>query len=284
MMIRSRRHARDPLGLARALPFGLLPALVGAMALLAALAMAGAQAAQRFAEGWRSAAIDSATVLLPRGTRAESAVQRLLALPGVVAATPADPAELAILLRPWLGEGGGPALPPIVDLTLSPGRAAEGMQAAVAAAVPGAVLEPHGPWAGQVAALAQGVQWLALAVLALVAVVAAAVVAVGAGAGLAARRDAIVLLHEWGAADGQIAGRFARRLGFLAGSGAMVGVALALPALALLARLAPGREIDWAALGGIVPWAWLVAVPLAAWVLGWAVAQLVLRRWLRRLP
>ncbi|WP_431282330.1 cell division protein FtsX [Humitalea sp. 24SJ18S-53] len=283
MMVRSRRHARDPLGLARALPFGLLPALVGAMALLAALAMAGAEAARHFAEGWRSAAADSATVLLPHGARAESAVQRLLAVPGVIAATPADPAELAALLRPWLGEGGGPALPPIVDLTLDAARA-EDLAAAVAAAVPGAVLEPHGPWAGQVAALAQGVRLLALAVLALVAVVAGAVVAVGAGAGLTARRDAIVLLHEWGAADGEIAGRFARRLGFLAGGGAAVGVTLALPALMLLASLAPGREVGWAALGGLVPWLGLLAVPVAAWVLGWAVAQLVLRRWLRRLP
>ncbi len=282
MMIRSRRHARDPLGLVRALPFGLLPALVGAMALLATLAIAGSQAAQHFAEGWRSAAADSATVLLPQGTSAEAAAARLAALPGVAGASPADPAALASLLRPWLGEGGGLALPPIVDLRLS-GERGESLPAAVAAAVPGAVLEPHGPWAGQVAALAQAVRLLSLAVLGLVAVVAGAVVAVGAGAGLTARRDAVVLLHEWGAADGQIAGRFAGRLAFLAGAGAALGVTLALPVLLFLGRIAPGAGGDGAGVAA-APWLAALMLPLGAAGLGWAVAQVVLRRWLARLP
>jgi len=272
------RRARDPLGLARALPFGLLPALVGAMALLAALALAGAYAAAGFAEGWRSAASDTATVVLPRGAVVADARAALSDLPGVADAEVADPAALARLLRPWLGDEGGITLPPIIDLRLAGARIPE-LAAAVATAVPGALLEPHGPWAGQIASLAQAVRVVALSVLTLVAVVAAAVVAVGAGAGLTARRDAVLLLHEWGARDGEIAGRFARRLALLAGVGAAGGVAVATPALLLLGQLAPGAE------GAMVlPWLWLGLLPFLAAGLGWAVAQAVLRRWLRRLP
>lgn len=275
---RSRR-ARDPLGLARALPFGLLPALVGAMALLAALALAGASAAAGFAEGWRSAASDTATVILPRGADVPDAVTQLGQLPGIATAQAADPAALARLLRPWLGDDGGIALPALVDLRLNGARVPD-LAARVGAAVPGAVLEPHGPWAGQIANLAQAVRVVALTVLVLVAVVAAAVVAVGAGAGLTARRDAVLLLHEWGARDGEIAGRFARRLALLAGVGASAGVAVALPALLLVGQLVPGTQ------GGMLtlPWISLAMVPLLAAGLGWMVAQAVLRRWLRRRP
>ena len=48
-----RLKGRDPLGLRRALADRLLPALVAAMALLAALAIAGADGAGRLAERWQ---------------------------------------------------------------------------------------------------------------------------------------------------------------------------------------------------------------------------------------
>ena len=67
--------------------------------------------------------------------------------------------------------------------------------------MPGAELESHGLWVARLAALARSVQGVALAVLGLVAGVAMAVVAVATRAGLAARREAIGVLHDLGATD-----------------------------------------------------------------------------------
>jgi cell division transport system permease protein len=139
-------------------------------------------------------------------------------------------------------------------------------------------------------ALARSLQAVAFAALALVAGLAACVVAVAVRAGIAARREAIAILHDLGATDGDIAGRFARRAAALTGLGALAGTALAVPVLAGFAGLAgpllgnapadgPGLAA-WARL----PWAELALLPLLAAVLGWVSAQLTVRLWLRRLP
>jgi cell division transport system permease protein len=142
--------------------------------------------------------------------------------------------------------------------------------------------------------LARSLQAVALSVLALVAAVSAAVVAVATRAGLAARRDAIEVLHALGATDSDIAGRFARRLGTLAAAGALLGTAVSLPVLGLLAELsAPwtgtgGASGNW--LGAMaeaaerLPWGDLLALPPLSFLVGWATAQATVRAWLRRLP
>src|SRR3712207_6971410 len=66
-----------------------------------------------------------------------------------------------------------------------------------------------------------------MAALLLVAGIAAAVVAVAVRAGIASRRQAIAILHELGATDSDIAGRFARRVALLAGAGGLAGTAAA---------------------------------------------------------
>jgi cell division transport system permease protein len=120
--------------------------------------------------------------------------------------------------------------------------------------------------------------------------IAAAVVAVAVRAGIAARRAAIALLHDMGATDADIAGRFAGRAGLLVGTGALLGTLLAAPVLAgfadmaspLLGRAPAGSlaALPWASL----PWAALALLPLVGAALGWVTAQATVRRWLRRLP
>ena len=60
-----RSRGRDPLGLRRALSDRLLPALVAAMALLAALALAGARGAAELTARWEGGAATAMTVQLP---------------------------------------------------------------------------------------------------------------------------------------------------------------------------------------------------------------------------
>lgn len=291
ILARRRRYSRDPLGLRRALAGWLLPGLVAAMALLAGLAVAGAQGSAALAGHWQRGAAAAVTVQLPGAdaTRIERALAALRAVPEVAEARAMDAPRLEALLRPWLGEGTpagmGLSLPAVIELRLRTNSADPALLGdKLAAAVPGAVIETHGIWVQRLTALARSLQALAWAVLALVAAVAAAVVAVATRAGLAARRDAVEVLHGLGARDGEIAGRFARRIGLLAGGGAVLGTAAAVPALALLARLAaPWTGLESAGLEAL-PWGVLTTIPVAAYLVGWGTAHFTVRRWLRQLP
>ncbi|MBR0649251.1 cell division protein FtsX [Roseomonas terrae] len=280
-----RRLARDPLGLRRAMADRLLIGLVAAMALLAALALAGRSGADRLAERWREGAQAAVTVQVPQPTseRMERALAVLRDLPEVAHAEAVDPARMAELLRPWLGGAEGLPLPGVIELRLADLSAdAALIGARVAMEVPGAVTEAHGVWVGHLAALARAIQGLAVTVLALVAAVAAAVVGVAVRAGLSARRDAVLVLHGLGATDADVAGRFAKRAAWLAGMGAGLGTVLALPALAGLAALAGplAGEGSWQGL----PWLDLLLLPAMAAGVAWVATQATVRRWLRRLP
>jgi cell division transport system permease protein len=286
-MARPARFSRDPLGLRRALAGWLLPGLVAAMALLAALAVAGAQGAASLADRWQRGAAAAVTVQLPDPDPAQvaRALAALRALPEVAEANAMDSARLNALLRPWLGESDALPLPAVIEIRLGDPRADPVLIGdRLAASVPGAVVEAHGVWVQRLAALARSLQGIAWAILGLVAAVAAAVVAVATRAGLAARRDAVEVLHGLGASDSDIAGRFARRLGLLAAGGALLGTGAAIPALMLLADLAAPWTGAPAAGGlGLLPWPALAALPPVAFLIGWATAQATVRRWLRRL-
>ncbi|MFC0410766.1 cell division protein FtsX [Roseomonas elaeocarpi] len=288
-MAERRRRSRDPLGLRRALSSRLLPGLVAAMSLLAALALAGAHGAAALAERWQQGAAAAVTAQVPDPTpeRMDAALAVLRASPSVATAEPVDPARLGALLRPWLGETPALSLPGVIEVHLRDlGGDLPALADSLRARVSNAELESHGLWVARLAALARSVQGIAVAALALVAAVSAAVVAVATRAGLAARREAIGILHDLGATHGAIAGRFAARVGGLAAAGAVLGAIVAMPALLALAQLAApfagGRAegIPWDSL----PWGGLLMLPPFAGLIGWFTAQATVRRWLRRLP
>lgn len=296
---RSLRPARfDDLGLRRALGDRMLPLLVAAMAFLAALALAGSAGAAALARHWQEGAASALTVQVPSpagdaatggGARLDAVLAVLHATPGVAAVHALSASELSDLLRPWLGESESvPALPlpAVVAVHLANGGPdVAALAARLAAAAPGTMVESHGVWVERLARLARSLQACAWLVLALVAGVAAAVVAVATRAGLAARRDAIEIVHGLGATDGYIAARFARRTTRLAGLGGFLGTLAALPVLAALATLAapfagpPGAAVLPPELVVGLP-----AVPFAAAAIGFATTQATVRRWLRRLP
>ena len=269
-------RGRDPLGLRRALADRLLPALVAAMALLAALALAGAAGAGHLAARWQAAAGGAAILTLPAGTPDAA----LVPLRAHAALAPVSEERLRALLAPWLGEAPGLPLPRIFEA--EPGDAAA-FRAAVAA-VPGARLEGRGESLAPALRLAEGLRLLSLGLLGVIAAVAAALVAVATRAGIAARRETIVILHELGARDADIAGRFARRLALLCLWGALAGLAAAGAALAVIVPAAVPVALSRPAAWGDLPWAGLLALPLAASGIGWLTARLTVGRWLRRLP
>jgi cell division transport system permease protein len=230
--------------------------------------------------------------------------------------------ELASLLRPWLGPAlGGMALPmpAVIDVRLGdmglgdvlgggPTLSMTELAAQIDAAAPGSLVESHGAWVRRLSVLAHSVQACTAVSLLLVILVAVAVVAIATRAGLAARREAIEIVHGLGASDGYIAGRFARRAMRMAALGGLCGAVAALPVLLWLAELvAPfgglqedvfsdtarigsgwlgvnGLSTDWLAMLPRPLWEAMPLLPLVAAAIGWLTAQGTVRRWLRRLP
>ena len=307
------RHLRpagaDDLGLRRALSDRLLPLLVGAMAFLAALALAGAFGAAGLARRWQAGAGSVLTIQVPEPdapspggarARAAAALAAVQAADGVASARLVPEAELADLLRPWLGAGPiAVQLPAVIEVRLSstapstgPGAASR-LSARLAETVPGALVEEQEVWINRLAALARSLQACAAVAVGLVGLVSAAVVAVATRSGLAARRDAIEIVHGLGATRGYIAGRFARRVTSLATLGGAAGAATALPVLLGLSSLAQpftGQVAPPGAVEGVAEalpaglWLALPCLPGIAAVIGWLTAQATVRRWLRRLP
>jgi cell division transport system permease protein len=285
----------------------MLPLLVAAMAFLAALALAGEVGVRALATHWQEGAGSVLTVQVPQPgaeengqTRIDRALGVLRDTKGVASAHALSERELADLLRPWLGSGGerlSIPLPAVIAVRLAPDAAdPEQLASQLADAVPGTLTENHGVWMQRLSLLAGSLQacaWLALAV---VAAVAAAVVAIATRAGLAARREAIEIVHGLGATDGYIASRFAGRTTALAAAGGLLGALAALPVLLALARLvapfaaaapAGGTEPSGLAWLAVLPgplWLALPALPLAAAAIGFLTAQGTVRRWLRQLP
>ena len=293
----------DELGLRRALADRMLPFLVASMAFLAALGLAGWVGAAALARHWQAGAAASLTVQVPRpeeaaaegaGTRIEVALKLLRDTPWIRGARALSASELTQLLRPWLGpKGEMPALdlPGVIAVELAdPDHDTAFLASRLDAVAPGTKVESHEIWVGRLAVLARSLQACAGAVLLVLAGVATAVVAVATRAGLAARREAIEIVHGLGASDGYIAARFAGRVTTLAAMGGLAGGLAAAPALLAFARLAApfvGTEPEAGGLGASLPpalWMLLPGLPLATAFIGFVTAQATVRRWLRRLP
>lgn len=284
----------DDLGLRRALSGALVPLLVAAMTLLAALAVGGAVAASTLADRWRQAASVALSVQVPEPaamvgerSRLDAALALVRAATGVTAATPMDEGRMADLLRPWLGSGAEAlALPMPALIEIRPTQAGpdlNALQRRLDQVVPGATVQSETLWVGRLATLARRVQVGALGVVVVVALVATAVVAAATRAALAARRETLVVVHGLGATDGWVAGRFALRLTLQALAGGVLGVALAVPALLAFASLAGPILGTTETLPPLMVGV-LTAFPPLIGAIGFVTAQICVRLWLRRLP
>jgi cell division transport system permease protein len=303
MRVFSFRQAQfDELGLRRALSDRMVPLLVAAMAFLAALAIAGWLGAAVLTRHWESGAGAILTVQLPNpaqpsATGAETrlvAVQALLAAaPGVDSAETLTDAQLNTLLQPWLGadiKKLAIPVPAVIAVHMAPETTdLTGLAAQLAKAAPGTIVEDQAAWAGRLGILARSLQLCAGLVLLIVTLVTAAVISVATRSGLAARREAIVIVYQLGATDSYIARRFATRVAALAYLGGLIGGLCALPVMFLLATLAAplAAAPSSNATADLLPpllWFLPVILPGATAVIGYVTTQILMRRWLRRLP
>jgi cell division transport system permease protein len=301
-----RRPGRDDFGLELSVSARLLPLLLAAMGFLASLALEGCLAAGSFARHWQDGAQSELTVQVPQpdqpaaspaqGSRQGAVLAALQGTGGIGAARALSGDELAELMRPWLGDmpgHSGMQLPGIVAvLVAGNGLDVPTLAARLTQIAPGTLVDRNAAWADPVATVARALQVCAGAAVLVVACVAVALMVVAIRFGLAARRQAIEIVHGMGATDVLIASQFAARVMKLAASGAGAGAAASLPVLVGLSLLAapfagaigaPG-PLDWLAVLPPLGWVALPALPLAAASIGWVTAQITVRLWLRRLP
>jgi cell division transport system permease protein len=167
-----------------------------------------------------------------RAAQTAAALATLARLPEVRRAREVDRAELASLLRPWLGaDGADPDLPipALIDVDLDRTGDADVARVAraVAAVAPAARLDRQESWMSPIADFMTMVTGLALALVLLMAAATAAVVILAARAGLETHRETIEVLHMLGSTDVQVSRLFQRRIALDTLIGGVLGTVLA---------------------------------------------------------
>ncbi len=252
-----------------------------AMAFLAVFALALSLAAGRLADRWGEELARSATLRIsaPEGQMVEqtrAALRLLETTPGVAGARALVPEEQRALLEPWLG----PDLPldtlPVPQLIeiveTEEGYDAAGLRLRLAAEVPGAVLDDHTRWRRPLVQAADRLRLLGWVSIALIGAAVAAMITLAAQAALAANAQVIAVLRLVGARDVYIARAFVRRFTLRTLTGAAVGTAFGMIAVAALPGGGSGEDSFLTGLG-FRGWHWLAPLlvpPLAAVVAFWA--------------
>lgn len=280
-----------------------LPWLVALNVYLASLAMAGLMVIGDAAGRWDRGLSGTLTVQIPpasaddpaaRATATEARIQRALEVlrqtPGIASAHPLDRKELAALMEPWLGSGelvNELPLPALIDVQLKEdgGVNVEGLQAVLAAAVPGATIDDHKKWLDRLVLLAQSVKAIAAAIVLLIGGAAIAMVIFITRTGLSLHHEVIELLHVIGAQDDYVARQFESQALALCLKGGLVGFILAALTLvaigALVSRL--GSQLLPPINISIVQWLVLAVLPLVVALIGMVTARIIVLRSLARL-
>jgi cell division transport system permease protein len=224
-----------------------------------------------------------------RETRGAAAAKLLTGLEGVRSVRLVPEAELVAMLEPWLGAGAGDGDVPIpalidVELAASAGPAdVARIEAALAAAVPGARVDAQGDFLRPVQEALAALQWLALGLIALIALATAAAVWLAARNAFAAARDTVEIMHLLGASERQIAAVFLRDVLREAAAGALLGAALGVAAVWVLGRQFAALDSGMVSGGGLglADWLVLATIPLAGVLLALATARITIALALR---
>ena len=266
----SERRVLDEAGGARAMT-GVLAVMMFLLLLAAAAGLATANA--KAALDRQLAGRLTVQVLEGEPARRDAAAARVLAAlraePAVRQAAAVDRAELARLLRPWLGSDAADAELPVpalidVDLTDASDAAVARVTAAARRASPAASVDRHERWMSPVGGFMASIGWLAAALVALMAMAAAAVVVLAARAGLETHRATVEVMHMLGSTDVQVARLFQRRLALDALIGGGIGALAAAGVVSLLGTqgAALGSELLGNASLGTADWVMLAIIPL----------------------
>jgi len=274
-----------------------LPLVIAAMVFLAELAMAMGLTLDSAARTWRSDLAGKLTIEVPtvdnetdsKETRAQAIADVMAQFPGVTAVRVFGMDEVALLLEPWIGSGGGVddlPLPALIDLEIDPDVDIEALTNTLAQTDASPSLDDHGLWLSRLLRFVYAARLLAVAMVVLAAGALCLTVIFGTRAGLAAHRDVVELLHLVGARDETIAQRFLMHSLILGLRGAFLGLAVAAAAIYGLSRLA--ADIDSPLIADLTltshQMVALVVLPFLAAILSAVTARWTVMRTLARMP
>ncbi|MCH2165830.1 MAG: cell division protein FtsX [Marinovum sp.] len=256
-----------------------------AMAFLAVFAIALSLAAGQLAQNWRDALAGTATLrvqapIAEREVQSSRALAILQQTPGVASARLISEDEQKALLAPWFGPDvplAGLPVPQLIEVTGDSYDAA-GLRLRLQAELPGAVLDDHGRWRAPFVRAAGRLRALAWASIFLIFGAMGGMITLAANAALSANVQIITVLRLVGATDAYIAQAFVRRFTLRALTGAAIGTAFGLFAIALLPRAGEQASV----LTGLgfdgSDWLWPLLVPPIAGVVAFVATQYASRR------
>ncbi len=270
----------------------LTTATAAAMAFLAVFALALALASGRLATRWTEGLANSATIRISApadqmAAQTQAVLDLLATTPGVASARALEDEEQRKLLEPWFGPGlpvDALPVPRLIEVVEDgTGYDAEGLRLRLAAEAPGAVFDDHTRWREPLAVAAQRLRLLGLVSVVLILATMGGMITLAASAALAANAQVIRVLRLVGARDAFIARAFVRRFTLRALSGAAIGTALGMVAIAAL----PSAEPAGGFLTGLgfqgAGWLWPLLLPPMAALVAFAATRSAAFRKLREM-
>lgn len=269
---------RSDLPLARDPSVRLVPWIIGLMAYLACLMLAGSLLLSELLEQWSSGLSGTVTVqVLPHEreptqdfeARVGKLVRILERTEGIDDARAIPLEEVADLLEPWLGEAtslDALPLPRLIDVQFDPANPPrmEELRTMLSNADPDAILDDHGVWQDQLANLVQALNLVAGFVVVLVGMATVGIVVFATRSGMAAHRDVIEVLHLIGAEDTYIARQFQNFALTQGLRGGIIGIAVGAATIWGLGYAAAHIDSEILPNVRLLAWHWVVLASLPA--------------------
>ena len=277
---------------------GPMPWVIAIMVALTVIAAAAGLAFSNTARNASDALAGGVTVQVvdanpaERDRQAQAAVKVLRATPGVIEVTLVSQDEVDKLIEPWLGAAAGGdtgiPVPALVDARLRDavtGEALGGLRRALHQVAPAARVDAQSSWLKPVFGAIDTMRWLSLALVGLLGFALAAAVLLAVRNALGSNRDTIEIVHLLGGTDAQIARIFQRAIGYDAGIGGVVGLALGLVVVLLLGQqfAALGAGLVSSGALGWTDWLLLALIPVLGVVLATVTARQTVVRALRKM-
>ncbi|MXP26227.1 cell division protein [Altererythrobacter indicus] len=277
---------------------GPIPSVIAVMIALSVMAAAAALSLSNLAHNAQAEISGGVTVQIveadptARERQARLALTLLGGVPRMYELRRVPDAELNALLEPWLGKDFATdstiPVPALIDVRLKGQVTAAdlaNLRKVLAKKVPAARVDAQSTWLGPVFDAVNSLRWLAMGLIMLIGMTSIAAVWLAARSAMAANRATIEIVYMLGASDHQIARIFQRSAARDAALGAVIGMAVGLGAIAILAR-------QFAALGsGMVQSAWLTggdwvaigAIPFIGVAVAFLTARITVLSALRRM-
>lgn len=225
-----------------------LIAVVAIMTFLASITVGAALAVRSTAGQWRSDVTREVTIQIRAGDPKTTDAQVQLAAeiarntPGVADTHILTADETGRLLEPWLGSGlelEDLPVPRMVVVRLDNSTPTDlnSLKRKLSDQIPTATLDDHRMWAHRLSAMAEGVTWTGIGLLALVGVATVLTVVFATRAAVATNRTVVEVLHFVGAKDGFIAAQFQRHFLKIGAQGGLLGGVSAAVLFAIIAAL-----------------------------------------------